>query len=99
MITQEEMDRIEGYQKSQDQNAYILGVATVEWQERMMQIMSGIRRIREEQKRAGEDILKAHGLDPDKENLDISPNGYIRKLIVIGGEALYVDPETNEVLK
>ncbi len=85
-------------QQKQDQHAQTIGVATIEFLGRALDILSQVQKTREEQLNLGKLVLRAHGVDPDKADCSIDMNdGSIKQLVVRDGMTMYVDIGTETI--
>lgn len=91
-ISEQELKSIKGLQTKQDQNAYVIGIATIEYWENVVTMVAKVQRTKQEQLELGKAVLKAHGVDPDKVDYTIDTNdGSIKQLVVKDGVAQYED--------
>lgn len=74
--------RLRGYVADRDKLALMIGVATLEWKQRVAQAEASIARSLEEQRAFGTALIRGAGLDPDTHEYQIDPQtGVIRELI------------------
>lgn len=93
-ITEQELKGLKDLQIKQDQNANVVGVATIEFFERVMNMIGKVQKTKQEQMDLGKLVLRAHGVDPDKIDCTIDMNdGQIKQLVVKDGIAQYVEIE------
>lgn len=93
-VSDKELGLIKNLRTIQDQNAFTVGVATIEYYERVLEMLGKVRQTRQKQKDLGETILQSYGLDADKDTYTIDAiTGEIRKLVVEEGTARYVGIE------
>ncbi|OGL45178.1 MAG: hypothetical protein A2W05_07470 [Candidatus Schekmanbacteria bacterium RBG_16_38_10] len=91
-ITEQELKGLKDLQIKQDQNAQVIGIATIEFFERVMNIIGKVQKTKEEQMNLGKLVLRAHGVDPDKIDCTIDMvDGYIKQLVVKDGVAQYAE--------
>jgi len=91
-VTEQELKGLKDLQTKQDQNALIIGVATIEFFERVMNMIGKVQKTKEEQMNLGKLVLRAHGVDPDKVDCTIDMNdGMIKQLVVKDGTAQYIE--------
>lgn len=93
-LTEMELKSLQDLVKKQDQNAFVVGVATIEWFQNVINMVNKVNKTKEDQKKLGETLLKLHGCDPEQDNYTINQiTGEIMKLETVNGKAEYVSIE------
>jgi hypothetical protein len=71
-VTADERETLRALQATRDREAQELGVLTLHWFAQIRKADLAILRAEQAQRRAGEEALRAHGFDPDAEDLTIN---------------------------
>lgn len=81
IVDPDALARLRAFVTDRDKLALVIGVATVEWRQRIEQAEASIVRSKHEQKSFGESLIRAAGLDPEDHKYRIDPQtGIIREL-------------------
>lgn len=99
-VTDQELKGMKDLQQKQDLHAQTIGITTIEFLERALNILGQVQKTKEEQLNLGKLVLRAHGVDPDKTDCSIDMNdGAIKQLVIRDGTTMYVDIEDTELAK
>jgi hypothetical protein len=91
-LTGDELAKIMQHRKTRDINAYMAGVATMEWRKHLAALEAGTTFSEAQEMHDGTQILREHGLDPSKGEYRILGDGRVVELV----NGQYVNPETKE---
>jgi hypothetical protein len=84
-------------QRQRDHHAFVIGVATLEWQKHLTNGQARCAALETQQHETGEAILRAHGCDPATGGYTVdTQTGEIRHLVVADGGAAEYVPVTDD---
>ena len=82
IVDPDALARLRAFVTDRDKLALMIGIATVEWRQRVERTEASIARSAQEQKAYGETLLRSAGLDPTAHEYQIDPQtGTVRELI------------------
>lgn len=83
------IEAIRNCSRAREQDAHLVGVATLEWFRMTLERYQHIQQLLDDQKKIGELALRSLGLDPQQEELTIDlPTGEVRRLVAGQYEAV-----------
>lgn len=80
-VTDLEKEKLLALRRRRDHAAFQIGVATHEWRQHVRQAERIIEESQQRERALGEEILRAHGCDPAKEDFRIGDDGQILRLV------------------